>query len=122
MNEQAVFDALKYRVEVDEDGTRRYYNGPGQLHRTDGPSVENANGSKFWYQNGLLHRTDGPAVEWTSGPAIEWVDGAKWWYQNDQLHRTDGPAIEYPDGSKEWWLNDKRVTEDEFNQAVKDYV
>ena len=87
ISEQAVFDALKYRIVVNEYGTM-YYNGAGQLHRDDGPAVEWANGSKMWYQNGIRHRTDGPAIEWA-------------------------------DGRKEWWINGTQMTEDEFNQAVK---
>ena len=74
MNEQEVFDALKYRVEVDSYGTRRYYNNAGQLHRIDGPAIEHADGNKGWCQNGLLHRTD--------GPAIEYINGDKFWYIN----------------------------------------
>ena len=53
MDEQAVFDALKYRVEITRGGTRRYYNNAGHLHRTEGPAVERANGYKAWYQNGI---------------------------------------------------------------------
>ena len=89
MSEQAVFEALKYhRIEVDGDGSRRYYNTNGELHRTDGPAVEYADGDKSWYQNGQLHRIDGPAVEWA-------------------------------DGIKEWYINGEELTEDEFNQRVK---
>ena len=44
-------------------------------HRTDGPAVEWANGTKEWAQNGQRHRTDGPAIEWASG--------RKNWYIND---------------------------------------
>ena len=43
-------------------------------HRTDGPAVEYANGSKTWWVNGKLHREDGPAVEC--------ADGTKFWYLN----------------------------------------
>ena len=111
MSEQDVFDALKYRVEVDISGTRRYYNAANQLHRDDGPAVEWADGTKLWYQNGLLHCTDGPAIEWS--------DGTKSWYQSDKLHRIDGAAIEYPDGDKSWYINGEGLTEDEFNQRVK---
>ena len=74
MSEQEVFDALKYRVEVAKDGTRRYYNNAGELHRDEGPAVDWADGTKLWYQNGQLHRTDGPAVECR--------DGDKRWYIN----------------------------------------
>ena len=90
MNEQAVFDALRYRIEATNAGTRRYYNNAGHLHRTDGPAIERANGTKYWYQNGDLHRTDGPAIEWANG-------------------------------GKAWYINDVRLTEAEFNQAVKNY-
>ena len=114
LTEQAVFDALTYRIEVNGYGTRRYYNSAGQLHREGGAAVEQANGGKRWYQNGMLHRTDGPAVEY--------ADGSKLWYQNGLLHRTDGPAIEWADGDEFWYINDRMMTEDELIQAVKEYV
>ena len=111
MTEQDVFDTLKYRIEVNKFGTRRYYNSAGELHRDNGPAVEYADGDKFWFQNGQRHRTD--------GPVIERGNGTKEWFQSGQRHRTDGPAIEYSDGDKSWYINDKRLTEAEFNQAVK---
>ena len=111
---QEVFDVLKYRIEVDEDGIRRYYNTAGQFHRTDGPAVEYADGGKLWYQNDQLHRTDGPAVER--------ADGTKFWFHNGLRHRTAGPAIEWPRGHKEWWHNGEPLTEDEFKRAVKQNV
>jgi len=88
MHEQEVFDALKYRIDVDTHGTRRYYNCTGRYHRDEDPAVEYTNGTKYWWQNGILHRT--------GGPAIMWPDGRKWWY-----------------------LNDRPLTEAEFNQRVK---
>ena len=105
-----VYEALRYRIEIGEDGSRRYYNTDGQFHRTDGPAVEYPNGSKFWYQNDQLHRTDGPAIEST---------GVKEWYQNGQLHRTDGPAVAYANGVKRWYINGEELTEADFNQRVK---
>ena len=72
MSEHEVFEALKYRVEVNEWGTRRYFNSANQLHRTDGPAVEWTIGHKEWWQNGQRHRTDGPAIEWDSGDKA-WV-------------------------------------------------
>ena len=33
------------------NGTQAWYQN-GQLHRTDGPSIEYANGNKFWYIEG----------------------------------------------------------------------
>ena len=111
MSEVEVFDALKYRIEVDMRGTRWYYNSAGQLHRGGGPAITETNGNQWWYQNNLLHRVDGPAVECTGG--------GKYWYQNGFLHREDGPAIIFEDGDKRWYINGKQLTEAEFNQRVK---
>ena len=111
MSEQEVFDALRYRVEVDARGTRWYYNSANQLHRESGPAVEYKDGEKRWYQNGQRHRTDGPAVEY--------ADGSKFWYQNGVLHRIDGPAIIFEDGDRRWCINGVQLTEAEFNQRVK---
>ncbi len=55
-----------------------------------------------------LHRLD--------GPAIKDVGGNKWWYQNGKLHRLNGPAVEFADGEKDYWINDHRLTEEEFNR------
>ena len=111
MSEQAVFDALRYHIEVDEHGTRWYYNSAGQLHREGGPAVEYVDGPVEWHQNGQLHRID--------GPAIEYPNGNKEWWQNGQRHRIDGPAIEWRNGVRFWYINGVRLTEAEFNQAVK---
>jgi len=37
------------------------------------------------------------------------------WFLNGKRHREDGPAIEYRDGTKEWYLNNRYITEEEFN-------
>ena len=111
MPDQEVFDAQKYRIEVNDIGTTCYYNSVEQLHRDDGPAIEWANGTRHWYQNGLLHRTNGPAVLC--------ADGTELWYQNGLRHRTDGPAIVTPSGYKAWYINGEPLTEAEFNQAIK---
>ena len=83
-----VFDALKYRVDVDPiTGTRKYYNDAGQLHRVD-------------------------------DPAVVWRDGGKEWWQNGQRHRIDGPAVEYADGGKEWWINGKSYTKQDYQAQL----
>ena len=114
MSEQAVFDALTYRIVVDEHGCSRYYNAANQLHRLDGPAVEYVNGHKEWWQNGHLHRTD--------GPAIISERGVKYWYQNNRLHRTNGPAVEWNDSDEWWFINGERLSKDEFNQMVEQDV
>ena len=77
MSEQAVFEALKYRIEVDARGTRWYYNSANQLHREGGPAVEWSDGGKLWYQNGLPHRLDGPAIEWWNGDKRWFIHGVE---------------------------------------------
>ena len=117
------------RYELDKNGDKIWKNSAGQLHRTDGPAIEYANGDEYWYFKGQRHRTDGPAIEctdghkewWfngqlhrTDGPAIEWANGDKEWWFNGQLHRTNGPAIEYANGTKWWYFKGERISKEEF--------
>ena len=106
----ALFELLTLECRVDSDGSSRYYDALGQLHRLYGPAVEYSDGSKLWYQNGQRHRLDGPAVERD--------DGYRAWYQNGRLHSLDGPAAEWANGSKFWAINDKALTEAEWQRAV----
>ena len=48
------FEALKYKIVVDKDGDKYYYNSLNHRYREDGPAVERANGAKWWYINGEL--------------------------------------------------------------------
>ena len=67
-------DASLRRV-VETDGTVCYYNHEGELHREDGPAVEDANGDRWWYLNGQRHRDGGPAVECADGVRAWWHHG-----------------------------------------------
>ena len=96
-----------YEVRVYENGGKAWYQD-NKRHRLDGPAVENADGDKYWYQEGQLHRLDGPTIEYTNG--------RKDWYHEGKRHRLDGPAIECADGSKMWYIDNKPITEEEFNQ------
>jgi len=101
---------IEYTVQVTDVSTEWYLNG--ELHREDGPAVEEANGYKAWYINGDLHRTD--------GPAFERPDGYKAWFLNDKRHRTDGPAVQWVDGTKEWYINGVEVTEADVMSPAKE--
>lgn len=60
---------------TDARGSKFWRNSTGDFHRTDGPAIEWADGSKYWMIGGLHHRTDGPAVVYSDG-LTEWcVDG-----------------------------------------------
>jgi hypothetical protein len=123
-----------YKVTVDNEGTIRWYNEDGQLHREKDPAVEYADGSREWYLNGQRHRKDGFALEYVDGskfwylnghyhredgPAVEYANGDKEWWLRGNLHRTDGPALEWADGDKSWWINGQRLTEEEFNKRTQ---
>lgn len=82
MNEQEVFDALKYRISIDYLGNKRYFNKSGQLHRLGGPAVVYADGIKCWWQNGQRHRTDGPAIERVNG-------GNEWYINGKELTKAE---------------------------------
>ena len=77
--------------------------------RAHHPAIVYIDGQQEWYKHGKRHRTDGPAVEWS--------EGTKFWYHNGKRHRTDGPAIEYSNGTKRWYLDDKELTEEQFNKT-----
>jgi len=110
---------------TDDYGNKEWYLN-NELHREDGPAIENVDGSKEWWVLGKQHREDGPAAEdrwgkewWLNGklhridgPAQEKENGDKKWYINGKLHREDGPAIEEVNGDKEWWLKGKRHRKD----------
>ena len=132
MTEAALFELLTLERRVDFDGTVRYYNALGQLHRVYGPAVMHVDGSRAWYQNGLRHRLVEPAVEradgsrsWfrngkrhrVDGPAIEYGDGSRSWFRNGKRHRVDGPAIEYA-GYRAWYINGMPLTEAAWLQVV----
>ena len=63
MTKDEFCSALTLCHEIDDYGTVIWYNRDDELHRIDGPALEEADGSKEWYLNGDLHREDGPAVE-----------------------------------------------------------
>jgi hypothetical protein len=48
--------------------------------------------------------------------------GSKSWWLNDELHREDGPAVEDANGYKAWYLNGKRVTEEEHKRQTSKVV
>lgn len=57
------------------DDGRKLWIVCGRLHRTDGPAIEEADGTVRWMWRGHYHRTD--------GPAIMFPDGTNIWYVND---------------------------------------
>ena len=68
-----------YTVNVQKNGDTFWYSD-GRLHRTDGPAVERANGTKEWYLNGV-RLTEAQFVARTKksceGKIVE-VDGVKY--------------------------------------------
>ena len=64
---------IEYTVKVYSNGNKEWCLN-GELHREDGPAVEDTNGTKSWWLNGKLHREGGPSVEYASG--------TKFWYLN----------------------------------------
>jgi len=86
---------------VTASGQTQWFNEQGQLHREDGPAVENPDGSRMWMRNGKEHREDGPAIE---------TPTRKEWRRHGNLHRDDGPAIEHSDGKTEWYRHGRKLT------------
>lgn len=70
----------------------------GQLHRLDGPAVEDIDGFKEWWVNGERHREGAPAITYP---------GSEEWYKNGKMHRIDGPAAVYGNGDMHWYVDGK---------------
>jgi hypothetical protein len=81
-------------------GQVQWFDEQGQLHRADGPAIENPDGSRMWMCHGKEHRANGPAVE---------TPDKKEWYKFGERHRNDGPAIEFSDGRMAWYRNGKKM-------------
>jgi hypothetical protein len=63
------------KIHKDAQGTLRWYNAKGWLHRDDGPAKIYADGDQEWYINGKVHRLTGPAVITTKGDQYWYVNG-----------------------------------------------
>ena len=75
MTEEALFELLSLECRVGSDGTLRYCNALGRMHREYGPAIEWPDGSRAWYQNGQRHRIDGPAIEYSVGYRAWFING-----------------------------------------------
>lgn len=105
---------MKLIFEIDEYGTKKWFNSKKELHRLDGPAKEYTDGRKDWYINGDLHRND--------GPAREWANGDKEWYINGKQHREDGPAFEGFDGLNYYYIDNVPLSckdNEEFLRIIK---
>ena len=104
---------FNFQVRIKGEGVTRWLLN-GERHRLDGPAEEYEGGDKVWYVMGKVHRL--------GGPAVEYANGAKEWFVNNKRHRLDGPAIEYEGGKNLWWINDCAFLEEDFPQAVKEFL
>ena len=109
-SDQSLAELLTLTREVDADGTIRYLNSAGRVHRIHGPAEVYIDGTEFWCQLGQIHRTNGPAV----------IRPGQYetWYKMDLRHRADGPAMILADGSVRWFLEGIEYSESEWEQVV----
>lgn len=77
----------------------------------DNPSIIDENGL-YWKVNDKLHRT--VKLFGLNGFGIEI------WFKDRKKHRIDGPAIIFPWNDEEYWINDKKLSKEEFNKNLKD--
>ena len=103
--------AMSLDFEELKDGTRKYKNKQGRLHREDGPAVIKVSKdgvvlSEEYYLNGKKHREDGPAsIYYRENGSVEFEA----WDRDGKLYRNpeDGPTLidYYPNGNvaRERW-------------------
>jgi hypothetical protein len=82
---------ITYKVKVDFEGNKSWYLDD-ELHREDGPAIEDANGYKAWYLIGKLHREDGPAIEYSSGEKAWFLNGKC--LTEEQFNERMAPTVE----------------------------
>lgn len=68
-------------------------------------------GFEIYHKNGKLHREG-------DKPASMSISGHRW-YKNGKRHRENGPAVIYQNGKKEYWIEGKYLTEEEFLQRTE---
>ena len=61
---------------------------------------------EFYYVNGRYHRKDGPAVIEHGVREV--------WFEFGRMHSSCGPAVTWNDGRKEYWLNNVRLSRNEW--------
>ena len=66
--------------EIDQYGTKRWFNDKNQLHNENGPAIEWISGSIAWWVDGEPHRINGPAYEYADGTKLWYVDGEIYHY------------------------------------------
>lgn len=87
-----------------------YSPGKYLTFRENGPSFITLDGRVYFSQidSTTNNRKRGPAIICPTGEIV---------YQSStggELHRTDGPARIWTSGDKEYWVNDKFLTPEEF--------
>jgi hypothetical protein len=96
-----------------ENGTVKYLNKDGLLHKEDGPAIIWNDGSVEWFFDGRRHREDGPALILNNK--------SEFWYNRDRLHRMDGPSIIWNDGESSYYYFGEECTEKEYNEKILSY-
>jgi hypothetical protein len=56
-----------------QNGTKIWFK-ERNIHREDGPAIEQSDGIKIWYIEGKIHRLDGPAIEYSAGRKEWWIE------------------------------------------------
>jgi len=97
------------KIEVDEFGTKRYFNDEGEHHRLDGPAVESLNGTKVWHINGNHHRN--------IDISIEYSNRTKFWHFKGKRHRVGGSfSLKY----ERWFIHDEEYAKKDYYNKVWD--
>jgi hypothetical protein len=82
---------IEYTVKVYSNGDKYWYLND-ELHREDGPAIEDSDGDKSWYLNGKRHREDGPAIEHSNGDKSWYLNGKE---LTEQQHKVATLEVDY---------------------------
>ena len=117
---------MRYTVDVENNREVWYKENTKEYHRENGPAyiLYYENGAKQfenYHLNNKLHNENGPAsIHYDMDGNLTYQQ----WSTKRKFHNENGPArIWYnKDGSikdRQWWIDDKQLTEEEFNNRKK---
>ena len=106
----------------------------GVRHYHKGPAVVKPNGENQWWVEGTQY-TQLEFEDFSFGECGYWFDykgylhhrrapafdngTIKLYFVHGVRHSLTGPAYEHANGHKEWWIEGKQYSEEEFNKIVK---
>lgn len=106
----------------------------GKLHRSDGPAITYADGTKEWWIRGRRHRQGAASVvvakgaRWNNWQPVGHMSSrkrmpltgpAELYYSHGQLHNVSGPALRAQGRRDQYWLEGEKLTNHQWQKQAE---